>query len=183
VLNRFEQKISESNILDRLGLNKKGFVLVTAHRAENVDNRCSLDHIIQALNYIADKYKVIFSVHPRTRGKLSGFDISKNIILSEPFGFFDFVKLEKEARLVISDSGTVQEECCIYGVPSLTIRRTTERQETVECGSNILVGVDSVSITTAFDSIRTVKGSWEPPADYLVKNVSDVVINILLGRA
>lgn len=182
VLNKFEQKITESDILVKLGLKSKDFVLVTAHRAENVDNKCSLGHIIQALNYIAEKYKVIFSVHPRTRDKLSEFDISNNIILSKPFGFFDFVKLEQEARLVISDSGTVQEECCIYGVPSLTIRRTTERQETVECGSNILVGTNCVSIIGAFSSTEKKQSTWIPPADYLVENVSDVVINILLGR-
>lgn len=181
VLNRFRQEISESNVLDRLGLSNKGFVLVTAHRAENVDNRGSLGQIIQALNYIADKYKVVFSVHPRTRDKLSDFDISKKIILSEPFDFFDFVKLEKEAVIVISDSGTVQEECCLFGVPSITIRRSTERQETIECGSNILTGTDFIVVKAAFEYILLNKSFWQPPKDYLIENVSDTVLNILLG--
>lgn len=183
VLNRFSDNIDASKILEDLGLEKDGFVLVTAHRAENVDDEGSLLIIMEALNYISRKYRVIFSVHPRTRSKLNGFNISDNIILSEPFGFFDFVHLEKTARLVISDSGTVQEECCIYGVPSITIRRTTERQETIECGSNILAGVDSVNIKNAFEYIIAGHTTWQPPQDYLVHNVSDVVINILLGRS
>jgi UDP-N-acetylglucosamine 2-epimerase (non-hydrolysing) len=102
--------------------------------------------------------------------------------LSQPFGFFDFVKLEKNARLVISDSGTVQEECCIFGVPAITIRETTERQETIECGSNILSGTKYENIINAFEAILKRDNKWIAPADYLVENVSDIVINILLGR-
>jgi UDP-N-acetylglucosamine 2-epimerase (non-hydrolysing) len=181
VLQKFESSINSSKILDELGLQSETFVLVTTHRAENVDNESSLTNIIQALKYTAKKYKVIFSVHPRTRSKLRGFDLSDNIILSEPFGFFDFVHLEKTAKVVISDSGTVQEECCIYGVPSITIRRTTERQETIECGSNLLVGTDYVSIKNGFESVLNRNNSWQPPQDYLIENVSDIVVNILLG--
>lgn len=183
VLDFYRMDILASDVLNRLSLKEKEFVLVTAHRAENVDDVGSLLIIMEALNYISREHKVVFSVHPRTRSKLNGFNISNNIILSEPFGFFDFVKLEQSARLVISDSGTVQEECCIYGTPSITIRETTERQETVECGSNILTGIDYVNIKNAFEYIITGNVScWQPPQDYLVHNVSDIVINILLGK-
>ncbi len=124
-------------------------------------------------------------MHPRTKDKLKKFGIvaSKNVVLSKPFSFFDFIKLEKAARLVISDSGTVQEECCIFGVPAITIRETTERQETIECGSNILSGTKYEDIIEAFNMLLKINNKWVVPADYLVKNVSDIVINILLGRS
>jgi len=182
VLAKFHAKIDSSYILKKLEIKKDEFVLVTAHRAENVDNEESLYNIVQALNYIADKYKVIFSVHPRTMGKLSGHDLNPNILISKPFGFFDFVHLEKSAKMVISDSGTVQEECCIYNIPSLTIRKTTERQETIECGSNVLVGTNSSSIMNAFEVMVNRDTKWTPPHEYSMNNVSDIVINILLGN-
>ena len=181
VLSAFEDKIDGSKILKTLDVVPGEFVLVTAHRAENVDDAESLINIMGALGYIAEKYKVIFSVHPRTRSKLDGFDIPDNMLLSKPFGLFDFVKLEKTAKVVISDSGTVQEECCIYGVPSITIRRTTERQETIECGSNILSGTRFPDIKYAFNTVLLRDNKWTPPADYLALNVSDTAINILLG--
>ena len=184
VLNFYKMDIWNSDILNRLGLKEKEFVLVTAHRAENVDNFSSLLGIVEAINDIARQFKVVFSVHPRTKARLLEFDLkfSENIIFSEPFGFFDFVKLEQSARVVISDSGTVQEECCIYKVPSITIRNTTERQETIECGSNILSGINKDSILTAFNTMLNRENTWVPPADYLIDNVSDIVINILLGK-
>jgi len=182
VLNKFEDEINSSKILDELGLQPGKFVLVTAHRAENVDNPDTLKNIAHALFKIAKTFKIVFSVHPRTRQKLEGSKFPDNVILSEPFGLFDFVKMEKTARVTISDSGTVQEECCIYKVPSITIRRTTERQETIECGSNILTGTKTENIINAFKAILRRESTWEPPEDYLVGNVSDTVINILLGR-
>lgn len=184
VLDFYRADIWSRDILNKLGLKEKEFVLVTAHRAENVDDIDSLTNILSAINKIAKQFKVVFSVHPRTKDKLSQFSLkfSDNIIFSEPFGFFDFVKLEQSAKIVISDSGTVQEECCILGVPSITIRETTERQETIECGSAILSGTKFENIIKAFDAILKRNNKWNAPEDYLVKNVSDIVINILLGK-
>ena len=184
VLDFYRADIWSRDILNKLGLKEKEFVLVTAHRAENVDDIDSLTNILSALNTIAKQFKIIFSVHPRTKDKLSQFNLkfSDNIIFSEPFGFFDFVKLEQSAKVVISDSGTVQEECCILGVPSITIRETTERQETIECGSAILSGTKYENIIKAFDAILKRNNKWKAPDDYLIKNVSDTVINILLGK-
>jgi UDP-N-acetylglucosamine 2-epimerase (non-hydrolysing) len=184
VLDFYRSDIWASGILNKLGLKEKEFVLVTAHRAENVDDVESLTNILSAINTIAKQFKVVFSVHPRTKDKLLQFDLkfSDNIIFSDPFGFFDFVKLEQAAKIVISDSGTVQEECCILGVPSITIRETTERQETIECGSAILSGTKFENIIKAFDTILKKDNKWKAPDDYLVKNVSDTVINILLGK-
>ena len=184
VLNYYSKQIHNSNILKKLSLERKKFVLVTAHRTENVDTVNSLQGIVAALNKISKEFKVVFSLHPRTKDKIKKFNIivSDNVFMSKPLGFFDFVKLEKTAKLVISDSGTVQEECCIFNVPSITIRNSTERQETIECGSNILSGTTKEAIIKAFDVVSRRNYIWEPPIDYIVDNVSDVVINILLSK-
>lgn len=184
VLNYYEEDIKHSKILSELNLLDKEFVLVTTHRAENVDTFESLNNIITAINEISESYRVVFSIHPRTKVKINKFDIGVgvNVIMSEPFGFFDFVKLEKSAKVVISDSGTCQEECCIFNVPSITIRETTERQETIECGSNILVGTDTKQIVNVFNTIKDRAYTWEAPEDYLKTDVSDTAINILLGK-
>lgn len=184
VMYKYRQNVLDSNILDTLGLNTKEYVLVTAHRAENVDNLDSLSDIVKVVNTMAEDYKVVVSIHPRTKDKMEKYNLTfdnKDVIVCEPFGFFDFVCLEKCAKIVVSDSGTVQEECCILGVPSLTIRESTERHETIECGSNVLTGTSYNSIITAFDIVNKRNLKWAPPEDYLIPNVSDIVINILLG--
>lgn len=197
VLNYYNEQIETSDILNKLNLlidnklekynfkhNIKKYVLVTAHRTENVDNESSLKDIIKSLNEISNKYIVIFSIHPRTKDKLNKFNIliNNNIIISEPFGFFDFIKLEKNAMCIITDSGTVQEEACIFNIPALTIRESTERRETIECGSNILCGTKYENIIESFNNIISKNNKWVAPDDYLKQNVSDTVINILLGK-
>jgi UDP-N-acetylglucosamine 2-epimerase (non-hydrolysing) len=104
------------------------------------------------------------------------------IRLYEPFGFFDFVALERHARCVLTDSGTVQEECCIMGVPTVTVRDTTERPETVECGSNLLSGLDPDAICRCVELSLDSPASWEAPAEYLIGDVSATVANIVLGH-
>jgi len=184
VLKFYAADINYSEILNKMGLTEQKFVLMSAHRSENVDNFESLSNIMKAAAKISKQFKVIVSLHPRTKDKLKKFGIatSKNVVLSRPFSFFDFVRLEKTAKLVISDSGTVQEECCIFGVPAITIRETTERQETIECGSNVLSGTKYENIVGAFDVMLKRSNEWNAPDDYLVENVSDIVINILLGK-
>lgn len=186
VLNHYSKKIEESDILTRLNLKQNEYFLVTAHRSENVDKKERLEQIILGLNMIAEKYKqpIIVSTHPRTKNKLEQFNIPYNtnlIHFMEPFGFFDFVKLEKNARLVLTDSGTVQEECCIYKIPAVTIRDTTERPETVECGSNIISSINSERIFECTNLMINSKRNWIPPAEYLDENVSDKVINIIFN--
>lgn len=194
VLNYYKEEIDNSNIFERIWgatketmggtIPKKPYVLVTAHRTENVDDEETLKGIIKAINEISKEYMVIFSVHPRTQDKLYKFNIkiSKNVLISKPMGFFDFVKLEQNASCVISDSGTVQEEACIFNVPAITIRKSTERRETIECGSNILSGVGYDDIMDSFNVITKNNNTWVAPADYLVDNVSNIVINILMGK-
>ncbi len=185
VLDYYDQQILDSHVMKRLSLHPGGFVLVTAHRAENVDNPKTLLNIMRALNTISKKHKVIYPIHPRTKSLLdkTSYQKADGVHLCDPLGLFDFVNLEQNAKLVVSDSGTVQEECSLFGVPSITIRETTERQETIECGSNVLSGTSYSNIIRIFDTIINRESKvWHPPEDYLIDNVSDIVINILLGK-
>ena len=182
VINKYQNKISQSSILAKLNLQPKDYVIVTAHRAENVDDDIRLKSIFAALQEIAKEYKVVFSCHPRTRDKIQKFNVNTdNIIVSEPFGFFDFVNLEQNCFMAISDSGTVQEEMCLFKIPTVTIRDTTERPETVWCGSNVISGLDKTNIIACFNRMKLSNRNWEIPVEYDRDNVSDVVVNMLLS--
>ena len=182
VINKYQNKISQSSILAKLNLQPKDYVIVTAHRAENVDDDTRLKSIFAALQEIAKEYKVVFSCHPRTRDKIQKFNVNTdNIIVSEPFGFFDFVNLEQNCFMAISDSGTVQEEMCLFKIPTVTIRDTTERPETVWCGSNVISGLDKTNIIACFNRMKLSNRNWEVPVEYDRDNVSDVVVNMLLS--
>ncbi len=187
VIQYYTKKINDSNALARLKLKPQGYFLVTAHRAENVDDKDRLSNLLTAFDQINKKYglPVICSLHPRTKNRIAQFKLkvtNKNIRMLEPFGFFDFVSLEKQARCIITDSGTVQEEACILKVPNITIRDVTERPETLECGSNILTGVSPESIMKSLEVVLEKKPEWEPPVEYLAKNVSSRVVKIVLGH-
>jgi UDP-N-acetylglucosamine 2-epimerase (non-hydrolysing) len=186
VITHYKGEIDASDILDRLGLEEGRYFLVTAHRAENVDVPERLSGIVSALNRIAVGYDmpVVWSVHPRTRQKIeaSGLEVDSRVLLSVPFDLFDFVKLEENAFCVLTDSGTVQEECCIFRVPAVTIRDTTERPETVECGSNVLAGCDAQRIVEAVELVTQTGFEWEMPEGYTDPNVSDKVIRYVLGN-
>jgi UDP-N-acetylglucosamine 2-epimerase (non-hydrolysing) len=184
VLDFYKNKIDASNILTNLNLEKEKFILVTAHRAENVDVESRLKSIFTALDRLSKEYKIVFSCHPRTKQKIQKFGIvvNSNIYVTEPLGFFDFVNLEKNCFMTITDSGTVQEELCIFNKPTITIRDSTERPETVWCGSNIVSGLDPKSILQAYETIKTCDTNWIIPLEYNKNNVSDTVVNILLGN-
>lgn len=186
VLMHYMEKIQKSEILTKINLKKGDYFLVTTHRAENVDNKERLIEIFEGLELITEEYNlpIICSIHPRTRNKLSKFDIkirNKNIQLMEPFGFFDFVKLELNAKLVLTDSGTVQEECCILKIPAVTIRDTTERPETVECGSNIISGLNRQKILNCTKKMLSINNNWDFPVGYIDNNVSDKIVKYLNG--
>jgi UDP-N-acetylglucosamine 2-epimerase (non-hydrolysing) len=187
VLDHFTERIDASDVVDRLGLQAYGFLLATLHRAENVDDPHRLASAFRGLMQVSERFSkpVIVSVHPRTSAKLKSIDIGlsrSGVRLIEPLGLFDFVKLEKNALAVLTDSGTVQEECCIFRVPNVTLRDVTERPETVECGSNILAGVDSRRIADALEVALAQPASWLPPPEYLAENVSQAVSRIVLGH-
>src|SRR5439155_9534263 len=154
---------------------------------ENVDVEGRLRSLIESLAALQREYKlpVVVSTHPRTRAVMSRFrlnsDAASGIQFHEPFGLFDFVALERNAFCVLSDSGTVQEECCIYRVPSVTIRDVTERAETIECGSAILSGADPDWIARSVDIAVGSPCDWTPPAEYVVESVSATVAKIVLG--
>ena len=185
VLKHYDDKIEKSRVLTKFNLRKNGYFLATLHRAENVDDAERLANFVEAFNKLRAEYSlpVIWSVHPRTRARLhsKSYRIDDGIRLSEPFGLFDFVKLEKNAKCVLTDSGTVQEECCIFKVPSVTLRDTTERPETVEVGSNILSGSKPDHILRCVKAMLSNQKGWQPPAEYLVEDVASIVKNTLLG--
>ena len=186
VLDYFTPQIETSDVMARLDVTPKEFFMVTMHRSENVDEPQRLERLLKGLALVADKYEkpLLVSVHPRTANKLNQFGLnpeSNRVRLLEPLGFFDFVKLEKNALAVLSDSGTVQEECAIFGVSNVTIRDVTERPETIECGSNILSGSNSDDILRAVDIALTLPQTWTAPDEYMAENVSGTVVKIVLG--
>lgn len=186
VLEHYKDEIDRSDIMEKINVKAGKFILITMHRSENVDVEERLKSIISALNLLSDKYKlpIVCSLHPRTKSKMLKFGIKeddKNIKYLTPLGFFDFVKLEKNAFLVLTDSGTVQEECCIFKVPNITIRDVTERPETIEVGSNVITGVDTDLILSAAEIVTSQKSTWVPPREYLYNNTSDIVLKILIG--
>ncbi len=186
VLDHYAPQIEASDPFTQFGVEPGKYFLVTAHRAETVDDPARLESLISALNAAVDKYDMpaLASLHPRTADKMAKFGVDAGKIkFVPPLGLFDFVRLEKEAFCVLSDSGTVQEECCIFGVPTVTLRDVTERPETIECGSNLLAGVEESRILPAIDLAVRSYGNWTPPAEYLAENVSNIVARIVLGIA
>jgi UDP-N-acetylglucosamine 2-epimerase (non-hydrolysing) len=186
VLENFSSKIEKSKALKEAGVEAFEYFLVTLHRAENVDIHERLEKIFGAFGAIAEKFekRVLVSLHPRTKEKLDTFGIKPDprmVTLLEPLGFFDFVKLEKNSLAVLTDSGTVQEECSIFRIPNVTIRDVTERPETLESGSNILSGAEPDAIIRAVELAISEPASWTPPREYMVENVSQIVSKIILG--
>lgn len=186
VLEAYTPQIEASDALTRLGLSAGHYFLVTLHRAENVDAEDRLGRLFSALAKVGEAYDepLVVSLHPRTADKLSRFGLSPaspRLRLLEPMGFFDFVHLERHARCVLSDSGTVQEECAIFHVPSVTLRDVTERPETIESGSNIISGSDPDDILRTVRVALGTPTSWNPPPEYVERHVSAVVARILMS--
>ncbi|MFT4039650.1 MAG: UDP-N-acetylglucosamine 2-epimerase (non-hydrolyzing), partial [Thermomicrobiales bacterium] len=185
VLEFYRDRIDASPALADLGLEPGSYLLTTLHRQENVDNPARLRSLVGAMDALAAEFAapVVVSVHPRTARRLADQGVAPSdprVQLLPPFGLFDFVALERGARIVLSDSGTVQEECCILGVPAVTLRDVTERPETIECGSNVLAGAEPAGIVRA---ARVADGAagWTPPREYLVDRVSATVSRIVTG--
>jgi UDP-N-acetylglucosamine 2-epimerase (non-hydrolysing) len=186
VIDRFAAKIDASAALQELGLRRGKYFLVTLHRAENVDIEDRLRSLLDGLALLHKEFglPVVCSLHPRTRSKMEAFGIDlqrAGVSFAEPLGFFDFVHLERSAFCLLSDSGTVQEEACIFGVPNVTIRDVTERPETIECGSNVLCGSAPDDILRAVRMVTAQSGRWKPPEEYLAPAVAETVCRIVLG--
>ena len=186
VIRHYEEKIDNSDIITKLGLEANKYLLVTMHRAENVDISQRLQNLIYAFELLFEEfnYPIICSLHPRTKDKIQRYNITtkmKNIHFLTPLDFFDFVKLEKNATLVLTDSGTVQEECCIFNKPNITIRDVTERPETIEVGSNLITGNNPQNILSCAKMVIKQDNYWKPPDEYIVKNVSETVLKIIFS--
>lgn len=184
VIDSYETQIAGSRVIEQLGLTKGKYFLVTMHRAENVDLESRLRGLVEALHrlHVVYGYPVVCSFHPRTvsRAEAFGIDVNRSgLRFLEPFGFFDFITLERNAFCVVSDSGTVQEEACIFGVPNVTIRDVTERPETLECGSNYLSGAEPDGVASAVRFVTATGGAWTPPREYLAENVASTVCRIV----
>ena len=183
VMRAFAPQIEASDILKRLNLEPKKYILVTAHRSENVDRPESLGTILKALEKLAERYKleIIYPMHPRTKSKLSTMDVPAQVRIMAPLGFYDFNKLLKESYCVLSDSGTAAEEGLFYKVPNVSLRMATERMETLESGATIVSGMDVDNIV---ESVTTaVTQSWS--ARYELEensSPSSVVINALRSQ-
>lgn len=188
VFAKYMPKIDESDVLERLGLEKGNFILVSAHREENIDNDENFKSLTNALNAIAEKYDmpVIYSTHPRSwkRIESQGIVFHKNIQQLKPFGFYDYNKLQKESFCVLSDSGSLAEESNIMGFPAVSIRTSTERPEAIDKGSVVLGGITFDSITQAIELITKQKSNGAELVkvhDYTDINVSNKVVNIIQG--
>ena len=152
LLKHRERALKTSSALETFGLKPRRYVLVTLHRPSNVDGKDSLESLLGVLIRLSEERPVVFPVHPRTRARIAEFglqgtvDAHRNLKLVEPQGYLDFLRLLDAAELVLTDSGGIQEETTVLGVPCLTIRPNTERPITIQEGTNILVGTDPVRI-------------------------------------
>jgi len=154
------------NCLSALGIVPKEYFLVTIHRQENVDNRARFTSILKSLNAVATEFRlsIIYPIHPHSRKRMSEFNLEpRNITLLEPVDFLSFLELENNARLILTDSGGVQEEACVLSVPCITLRDNTERPETIEIGSNILAGTSPSRILECVQVMLSRQNTWVNP--------------------
>ena len=183
VMRAFQDKIKNSNILKTLDLSPKEYVSVTAHRKENVDDMESLQAILKGLGLVYEKFKkeVIYPMHPRTKSKIKDVSIPKGIRIVDPLGFYDFNHLSMNAFCLLGDSGTTPEESLFYKVPCVSLRKSTERPETVEAGAHIVAGIDPNNIVEAVET--AVGMEWSARYDlYEDFSPSSVVINVLRSQ-
>lgn len=190
VLNFHKESIDNSEILEQEGLKQGEYFIVSTHREENVDSEINFTNLLNSLNAITEKYnkKVIVSTHPRTRKKLEaiGFTNENKLIeFMKPFGFLDYIKLQKNAFCVISDSGTITEESSILGFPAITIRQAHERPEGMDEGTLIMTGLEKSRILQAIDVV-TIQfnenlNTIHPVSDYETDNVSKKVLRIIIS--
>lgn len=157
----------KSSILADLGLSSDEFGLMTAHRAENVDDPDRFAGIVDGVGRVAEQMdlEIVYPIHPRAEEKLAEFDLAvpERIRPIEPLDYFDFLTLERHARLILTDSGGVQEEACVLGVPCVTMRTSTERPETIAAGANHLAGRDAASILAGARAMLHPAADWESP--------------------
>lgn len=190
VLTYYMPQINESNVLEGLQVEPKGYFIVSAHREENVDSETNFEHFLESLKAISEKYKkpIIVSTHPRTRKKLEGLgveNLDKRIRFLKPLGFFEYVKLQMNGFCVISDSGTITEESSILNFPAVTIRQAHERPEGMDEGTLIMCGLRSDRVVESIDIVTAQHSKSERQfklvKDYDADNVSKKVLRIIMS--
>ena len=190
VLTYYEARIEASRVLERLELEPQGYFLVSAHREENIDNAENLADLLASLGAIAKRYgrRVIVSTHPRTRNKLAALDrkaLPAKVEFLKPLGFIDYVKLQTNARCVLSDSGTLTEESALLAFPAVMIRQAHERPEGMDEGTLIMSGLKAGQVLAAIDATTAHCAQHErpfrTPSDYESDNVSLKVVRIILS--
>jgi UDP-N-acetylglucosamine 2-epimerase len=188
IFNYYMQKIEKSDILDKMSLRKNDYFVLSAHREENVDSENNFKNLIDSIEKISETYKkrIIFSAHPRTLKRLENKKIRNPFLeISKPFGFFDYIKLQKNAFCVISDSGTITEESSILNFPAVTIRQAHERPEGMDEGTLIMCGLQSEGVLAAIkvvtEQFNEDRNGFKIIGDYNVENVSKKVVRIILS--
>ncbi len=185
VLIKHQSEIDNSKVLEKLNLKKNNYFVVSAHREENIDLGNNFLELSEALNAVAEKYNmpIVFSTHPRTQKQIENKKIKFHplIINMPPFGFFDYVNLQKNAYCVLSDSGTISEESAMMKFPAVSIRTSTERPEAIDAGTIVLGGITKNEVLNAINicmdtyNVEDQKLPWE----YLVKDVSSRIIRVI----
>ena len=191
VLHMNLEKIQKSDVLERLGLEKDKYILLSAHREENIDSEKNFLSLFTAINALAEKYDmpILYSCHPRSRKRLeaSGFQLDQRVIQHEPLGFHDYNCLQMNAFAVVSDSGTLPEESSFFTsvghpFPAVCIRTSTERPEALDKGCFVLAGIDSNSLVQAVETAVAMNENGDygiPVPDYVEENVSTKVVKII----
>jgi UDP-N-acetylglucosamine 2-epimerase len=185
VLDKYETEIFSSDVVQRLDLESGQFIVVSAHREENIDLKNHFEILAESLNAVAETYQIpiIFSTHPRTKKRIQekGIVFHELIRNVEPLGFFDYVKLQKEAFVVLSDSGTISEESAMMNFPAVSIRTSTERPEAIDAGTIVLGGISKENMLQSIPVARElhVSGQQHLPFEYNIKNTSTRVIRAI----
>ena len=186
VLKKYAGAIEASGVLKELGLKPDGYILVSAHREENIDDEANFQALMAAINAAAEKYQlpVIYSTHPRSLDRIRrrGFELHPLVRSLEPFGFFDYNKLQLDAFCVLSDSGTLSEESALLGFNGVLIRTSTERPEVLDKGTIVIGGISAAGVIQAIELSRAMRDNGEPRVlaeDYRDANVSAKVVRIV----
>jgi UDP-N-acetylglucosamine 2-epimerase (non-hydrolysing) len=184
VLEHHRAQIEASTVLDRLDLDPQGYFLVSAHREENVDDPARLARLLDCLRAVRETWglPVLVSTHPRTRKRLGDVDVD-GVVFHEPFGLFDYVRLQTQARCTLSDSGTIGEEAAILGFPAVTLRDSIERPEALDAGSLVMTGLDPEGLVEAITVVvdQAAAEGVPCPADYRITDTSRRVVDFLLS--
>ena len=186
VINKHERRIQSSEVLRKLDVKSKEYFLVSLHREENVDYEKNLVALVKTLDEIAKRYQVpvLVSCHPRTRARLEKFSIyseDPRVQWLKPFGFFDYMSLQKSATCVISDSGTIFEEASIMGFPAVTVRNAHERPEGIDSGSVMLCDLDPLDVINAIEVVLQTSGEEFLIPDYMTPNASTRAVRAILS--